>query len=129
MVVKFLFGSEKDQEKDTEANEETSSNSFEMVEDDSATSAHVMEAKERENSLNLLRSNASKLIADLSSIEQLISTSETSADELLGFIDQSKIEVEKAKRLKIESQRLASRNAELESRLKQNAEELARNAA
>ena len=132
-AVKFIFGDKSDKsgqdEEVVEAREETSETSFELLDDDVSNSPHVMEAKERENNLNILRANASKLIADLSSMEQLISTSENSAMDFLTFIDQNKVSVEKEKRIKIENQRLMARNQELETKAKRDAEKLANNAA
>ncbi|MDJ0613997.1 MAG: hypothetical protein QNJ29_09995 [Rhizobiaceae bacterium] len=128
--MKQLFGFGKDPEEKVLVPEDTSNDFF--YEEESApevSSHHVLEAKERENKLDLIKANASKLVSDLKDVEQLANESERAVEEVLSFLEENRLQIETEKRLKVENLKLSEDNAKLTAQLAAGEVRLEKNSA
>ena len=83
-----------------------------------------MQAREKQQNIEALKTRANKLSAAFDQVMMLITESENTATDLAAFVENTKIDVENEKRLRVENSKLADGTNELELEIKRLAGQL-----
>ncbi|MGI9352557.1 MAG: hypothetical protein ACR2O3_13415 [Rhizobiaceae bacterium] len=114
-----FFGHSRNKAETTEEIHETAQQPADISDAESILLPFEMQAKEKQQHLEALKSRANKLSAAFDQVMMLVAESENTAADLASFVESTKLDVENEKRLRVDNSKLSGENTELELEIKQ----------